>query len=66
MFIATFHSESGDDYLIGPFPEEPSQADCMAVFRGYNPEEAEYAEELGMQFRIKKLPDAPGVIDFQV
>jgi len=66
MYIATFHSESGDDYLLGPFDHEPTQDECRDLFHGYCPEEAEYSvDELGISFRIKKLPETPGVVSMQ-
>ena len=46
MFIVPFKSESGDSYLIGPFPHPPTQEMVMQVFRISCPDEAEYLEEM--------------------
>ena len=66
MYIVRYTSPSGDHYLMGPWPTEPSQAEILAVFRKHTSDEADYAEELGVVFEARKLSDAPGVVDFQM
>jgi len=73
MFIVPFKSESGDSYLIGPFPHPPTHEMVMQVFRISCPDEAEYLEEMvqdgmynGSPFTAYLLPSKGfGVVDLQ-
>ena len=73
MYVIKFKSESGDDYIIGPFDHVPTHDEAMAVFEKHSGE-AEYVKEMvadGMwgdksPFEAHKLPETPGLIDFQM
>lgn len=73
MYIVPFTSESGDHYIIGPFPQIPSHEEVLNTFTRLNPAEGEYVKELceggawdPNPFTAYPLPENPGLLDLQM
>lgn len=65
MWLALATSESGDDYVVGPFEKQPTRAEILDFFKREMPEEGELMEEVGTHFKFVKLSETPAIIDLQ-
>ena len=63
MYIATFHTESGDRYFIGPFGHVPTFDEML---KHLPPDDQEYieetAEDLCPAFHILEVPKEAGLM----